>query len=428
MPEIARRKFTKTYLEGLKHPGGDKPVVLFDTEQTSLGIRLTKTAEPVLIAQFRIAGAGKDGKALQKKITLGRLDQLVRVGDDVDKVRQMVAELKARARGGQAPATAADGPITFAKFADEWLVKNRRKFSPGHVKQIERNIARGKDAFGKKPIADVTPGDLVALRDKIADDPKFGPSAANKMLTVLGPIFGSAVLDRLIPARPTSEVKRIKIEEREAVLSAEEVERFLEAVDTFAERTRPRNGVDPRDIASILRLLVFTGARRGEAFAMDWADVDLEAGIWHRRQPKVKKVVKVPLAEDAVAELRAVRARRDTGPIWMRDSKAVFPSSRSKTGRIMSVQNASKEVLKMAQLPPDLHVHDLRASFASTLAYTLGLPTEQVALLTGHKPGSRALAKHYLRRQEDAADAALKGALAAMSAAYRRPEKEEASA
>ena len=39
---------------------------------------------------------------------------------------------------------------------------------------------------------------------------------------------------------------------------------------------------EDRQAADIIRLLLLTGARRGEVLAMRWADVDLSEGTWSK--------------------------------------------------------------------------------------------------------------------------------------------------
>jgi integrase len=54
-----------------------------------------------------------------------------------------------------------------------------------------------------------------------------------------------------------------------------------------------------KQIADIVRVLLLTGCRRGEALDMRWADIDLTAGVWS------KPAVSTKQKEDHVVPLSA---------------------------------------------------------------------------------------------------------------------------
>ncbi|MGH9427890.1 MAG: tyrosine-type recombinase/integrase, partial [Terriglobia bacterium] len=74
---------------------------------------------------------------------------------------------------------------------------------------------------------------------------------------------------------------------------------------------------------SLLEFVILTAARSGEARAMKWDEVDLEAKVWTvpANRMKAKVIHRVPLSERAVEILKAQRAKHP-------ESELVFPSPR----------------------------------------------------------------------------------------------------
>ena len=111
------------------------------------------------------------------------------------------------------------------------------------------------------------------------------------------------------------------------------------------------------------RLLLLTGARRGEALGDAWADIDLTAGTWSKppSSTKQKDTIEVPLSAPARALLSGfARSRPATGVA----AEFVFPGVGA-TGHRVEIK---KDWRRFAR-PPDhgLRIHDLRHSFASQL-------------------------------------------------------------
>lgn len=61
------------------------------------------------------------------------------------------------------------------------------------------------------------------------------------------------------------------------MLTAVEMSRFWDALDRFG-------GTSPlaQEFPDVIGPLALTGARRTEVLAMEWDEIDLDAGIWKR--------------------------------------------------------------------------------------------------------------------------------------------------
>ena len=137
-------------------------------------------------------------------------------------------------------------------------------------------------------------------------------------------------------------------------------------------------------------LAVTTGMRNGELLALQWRDVDFDAGTLRVRRSVFNGTVNPPktkagnrtirLTGMAVAALEGPRraATRAGDPGW------VFPSRSGTPLSVHNVHNRSwKPLLRRAGLPPTTRMHDLRHTCA-TLLLSRGVPVKVVSEMLGH--------------------------------------------
>jgi integrase len=131
------------------------------------------------------------------------------------------------------------------------------------------------------------------------------------------------------------------------------------------------SGANPAAIA-IIRLLAFTGARKSEIVGLRWKEVDLMHNCLRLGNSKTGPKI-IPLGAPAQKVLAALS--RDRNSSW------VFPAS-SGQGHYQGVEKLWRR-LRIAAEFPNLRLHDLRHSFASTgLAGGDALPV--IGVLLGH--------------------------------------------
>lgn len=200
----------------------------------------------------------------------------------------------------------------------------------------------------------------------------LAPSTVRTIYTVLRAALDIAVRDGLLPTNPAAAVRRPSISRREAeFLSPVQARRLLDALR--GERIEP-----------IVRLLLATGLRRGEALGLHWADVDLERKFLRVRwtltrtsagltlgEPKTEKSRRiVPLPGSAIELLRrhSVRQaeeRSRAGDAWV-EQDLVFTTE---VGTPLEPRNALRRfdlIARRAGLK-GVHLHTLRHSAASFL-------------------------------------------------------------
>ena len=142
-----------------------------------------------------------------------------------------------------------------------------------------------------------------------------------------------------------------------------------------------------RQAADIIRLLLLTGARRGEVLQARWADIDLAAGVWSKPGATTKQKTdhQVPLSDAARQLLLDLRQRAPAAAEW------VFPAPDGSPRR--DVKDAWASLCRAANIK-GARVHDLRHTYASVLA-SAGLSLPIIGALLGHtQPSTTARYAH----------------------------------
>jgi integrase len=151
-------------------------------------------------------------------------------------------------------------------------------------------------------------------------------------------------------------------------------------------------------------LLLGSGLRLGEAVALTWRDIDLEAGFVSVRVSK-SRVRATPINEEAAEALRVHRAKTPRyGP-----DEPVFLGPRTRERlRGSTVSHAFPRLLEKAGLPR-MTVHQLRHGHA-TLLLAQGVPMRVIADQLGHAdPGFTArVYSHVVPSMQNAAVKGLK--------------------
>ncbi|MBK8840821.1 MAG: tyrosine-type recombinase/integrase [Hyphomonadaceae bacterium] len=113
----------------------------------------------------------------------------------------------------------------------------------------------------------------------------------------------------LIPRNPALGIKLPPGGQRHRYLSADELRRLGEVLE------RPASTTTAGAAAIILRLLILTGARRGEIEGLKWSEVDFNFGMLRKKTSKTGAKV-IPLARVAVEILDEQRRWVDRSQPW----------------------------------------------------------------------------------------------------------------
>ena len=206
---------------------------------------------------------------------------------------------------------------------------------------------------------------------------KAGPRTINKCLVLTRSIFKYGIDLQWCTVNPATRKRLIKHQKREGkVMQPAELRRIIKNTDK------------PYDIA--MKILAFTGCRRGEVIALQWRDIDfegatllIERSFKTRRfgiQPvKTKQRRRVPLPDEVLNTLRMLAA--DSGEVDPGDW--LFPDE---TGEYPIGGDVLLRRFKWAEKKSSLSgfvIHDMRHS-AITWMLEMGVDPASVQGVVGH--------------------------------------------
>ena len=284
-----------------------------------------------------------------------------------DQARKKARELRSKITLGGNPATdrATRKAIpTYNQLADQHLAyaKTYQK-TPEHVDTTLRCHLRPK--WGKMRLTEIKPQ---AISQWLADLRENGlaPATVEKIRVTFHRSFELAAKWQ-IPGgetNPLRAVPRPKFDNRkEKFLSKEEAVRLVAACEKSPNS----------QLASIVQLLLLTGARKQELLKARWEHVDLERKAWLIPDSKTGKARYVPLSSAAIEVIEGLR-KWDKCPWLLPNPKTLEPYSGLKSAWTTAREKAGL---------PDLRIHDLRHSAASFMI-NAGTDLYAVGKVLGH--------------------------------------------
>jgi integrase len=218
------------------------------------------------------------------------------------------------------------------------------------------------------------------------------PTNYNNTVALLRHVLNVAIEAGVIYANPAAALKRAAIRGKEIALPT--TDKFNALIDEMlAGHSR-----DSRNCANFALGLAVTGMRKSEANALEWRDVDFEAGeIVVRGDPETAtknwELRRVPLIPDARALFQRMRSERAAEPL---DAKVLL---------VRECQKALDRACKKVGTDRITH-HDLRHLFA-TRCIESGVDIPTVSRWLGHKDGGALAMKTYghLRREHSVTQA-----------------------
>lgn len=223
------------------------------------------------------------------------------------------------------------------------------------------------EAFGNESAWALTTRQISLAAEAMAASGLYKPSSVNRDTSTIGTIYKWAIRRRLPPtgfASPTLGVPRFKEDIRRVNIDDQEVAALLAGAMAFSDR---RFGV-------LVRLLIETGARRGEIMARRWSDVDIDARTIIAEVTKTGAPRVLFFSEETADLMHRVWAKQS-------DDEMLFESNRIR-GQIIDYRRQWADLTK-AIGRPDLHVHDMRHHRAAELLRS-GTTIAVAAQVLGH--------------------------------------------
>jgi integrase len=331
--------------------------VTYDSEVRGFGVRITAAGAIAFVVNYR-----RRSDAVERRYTIGSHPDW-----GVAAAREKARELKRYVDGGGDPVgdhvvereapTVAD---LCERFIEEHVAKQRPHTQRDYRAIIDTDIL---PVLGRAKVAAVDFTQIERLHHKVT---LRAPVRANRVLATLSKMFNLAIRWRMRETNPCKGVTRNQEHHRRRYLSADEQARLVKALAEFPHRST----------ADAIRLLLLTGARRGEVLNATWNQFDLVSSTWSKPPAgtKQKEHHQVPLSAPTRALLVRLREQAEGSPL-------VFPGRDGKQAK-QNITHSWALICKAAGIE-GLRIHDLRHSFASSLV-NAGFSLPVIGALLGH--------------------------------------------
>lgn len=271
----------------------------------------------------------------------------------------------------------ADNHNTFSAIAEEFIASKQGK-SQTYINGIRRDFKTYVyPTIGNLPINTITPQQVMTCLDKCKSKGVIvtGINVRQRMSSV----FMLAIRTLRAERDPTLAFKeyfqRSPIQHAEALSKVE--------IGEFVRRLKAYNG--SRTVVIAIWLLLYTASRTIEIRRAEWADFQLDEGLWTIPANKMKKrrPHTVPLSRQACALLRELHTISGNG-------RLLFPNSR-RPAEMMSATTINRALEYMGV---QFSGHDFRAT-AATRLFEMDYPKEHIDAQLAHAPDNSTDAAYY---------------------------------
>jgi integrase len=377
-----RVKLTKRLLDSVVRPASGE-TRLWDSDAKGFVARIFHNGRVSFGVKLRIG-------SLQRWMTIGDLGSPWTVEQARERARYMLAD----ALDGidpQLEKQEARAALTVAALIERYLSEGRM------AKPNKRESSWANDAsllrrhaiplIGKRFARDLTRQDIERMQADVAAGKTAariktkarglarisgGQTSAGGLIRSFSAMMSWAVRNGFSETNPCIGVEKFKPGRRERFLTTEEARSLLAKLVVLTE-----NAEIDESHATIIRLLLFTGARKSEILGLMWNELDLERGriVLPRGRSKTGEKV-IPLNSASLAELTD----------RPRSSRYVFPSLTGSDGPTVGLYKSWEKVRQSLNLQ-GVRLHDLRHSFAS-FAAARGASLYVIGKALGHTQAS----------------------------------------
>jgi integrase len=403
MPE--RTKLTEKIIRE-SEPATGRDYQIFDTEVRGFAACIYRGGGRAFTLDYRHAGR-------QRRITFGRWPEW-----SVSAARERAKELRREIDAGGDPLAQRETKREAPRVTD--LIE---RYSAEHLPKLSaRSAADQKSAlakmvapvWGRKLVTEITQTDVDKLLTLIAEGrarphkekpnnrarklqgAKPTPVRANRIGEVLRKMFTLAVQWGWCEDNPAQRFHRRTETPRERFLSKEEIASLAAALDAAEDRRA----------ADIIRMCMLTGARLGEVRQSRFDQFNLEQLSWSKppAMTKQRRVHRVPISDETAAIVRQRLLLVPKGAPWL------FPGD-TPGQPVQEVRRFWAKIQQETGLA-DVHIHDLRHTFASLLV-SGGASLEMIGKLLGHSQ------TQTTQRYAHLMDSPLRAGVDAVASAFR---------
>lgn len=365
---MAKEKITKRLLTGLEL---GQRTYIYDTDLPGFGAHVGAKAISFFI-QYR-HGYGR--KSQVRRTNIGRFGPLT-----VEQAREKAKHLLAQVVQGEDVARKRQKELPVPTFSALWAVYvEARPDLKGLTTDKNRFMKHLKARFGEMLPTELQPVHVDHLRFSMRKTHQ--PGTVKNTLELLRRLINFGVKQQLFPQLSFSiqlpSVDNVKTED----LTSEELKMLWLAIE------------EDQNIqaANMMRMVLFTGMRRGELFRLQWDHIDSERGFIRLVNPKGGVESKIPL-NSAAKDLLTNHPRHDSSPY-------VFPGRGGR--QRVDITKQVNRIKEAADLPKNFRaLHGLRHVYASMLASSGDVDMYTLQKLLTHKSSN--MTQRYAHLRDDA--------------------------
>jgi integrase len=238
-------------------------------------------------------------------------------------------------------------------------------------KETGRLLKQFAAAWEGRRLGEIGRADVHRVLDGIVA--RGSPIGANRAFAQLRKLCNWAISRGIVERSPCERIRPPSPETpRDRVLSMDELRLVWNAADDLGYPFSP-----------ITKLLILTGARRGEVSGMQWDEIDLEARTWTipAARSKNRRAHTLPLSPQALEIIKSMPRFSGSSFVFSQRRNAPVGFSKAKERLDQRIMGANGELI------PPWVLHDIRRSVATGLA-GLGVNLPVIERCLNHISGS----------------------------------------
>ena len=261
---------------------------------------------------------------------------------------------------------------SFEAVTREWHNKTKSEWSTRHAQDVIKSLEVDIFPFiGKKPIAEITPPEMLNVLRKI--ESRGALVHVNKVRQRCDNVFKYAIITGFATYNAASDLQgAFKKHEKKNFnsISEKELPEFIQAIDNYHGEVMTKYAI---------QIVLYTLLRTGEVIGLEWSEVDLDNKLITipKERMKMKRDHLVPLSRQAMEILKVMQEING-------QYKWVFASTRKPKFKHMSA-NAMIFALYRMGFRSRATIHGIRST-GSTILNEMGFNADVIEKTLNHEP------------------------------------------
>jgi integrase len=365
---MPRRSLTDRFCQTAKPLGPQTDY--FDEGHPGLALRVTEQGARSWTYLFTWGVSPATGRPLRARMTFGAYPAI-----SLAAARTRADDAKRELAEGRDPRSAK--AETLREVCEKWVARDQSRTAGFRATVLARLVF---PVLGPRPIADIRRSDIVRLLDDVEEE--RGAAMADKTFSILRAVFNwHAVRSDDFHNPIVKGIRKGSGQSRDRILSDDELRTVWRVAETQGAFGR------------LVKFLLLTGARRTEAAAMPWSEIDGSDWLLPGARNKTGLDLLRPLSPMALAQL----GERSSGFVFSNDGVLALRGYAS-----LKLAFDQAVTAELGEAMPNWTLHDLRRS-ARSLMSRAGIPSDHAERVLGHVIGGvRGVYDRHAYRDEKA--------------------------